>query len=72
MRILPPGPAWRSHKVTRMPLAVAAMTLLPLLWRAGAEVRGWRPLPALLRHALTVVALVVLAWLSFLSVVFLG
>ena len=47
-------------QITRMPLAVAAMTLLPLLWRAGAEVRRWQPLPALLRHALTVVALVVL------------
>jgi transglutaminase-like putative cysteine protease len=52
---------------TRMPPAVAVMTLLPLLWRAGAEVRGWRPLPALLRHALTLAALVVLV-LSYGSV----
>jgi transglutaminase-like putative cysteine protease len=52
---------------TRMPLAVAAMTLLPLLWRTGAEFRGWRPLPPLLRHALTVVALAVL-FLSYGSV----
>jgi transglutaminase-like putative cysteine protease len=44
----------------RMPLPVAVMTLLPLLWRFGAEVRGWRPLPPLLRHALTVLALAIL------------
>ena len=44
----------------RMPLPVAVMTLLPLLWRIGAEIRGWRPLPPLLRHALTLLALVVL------------
>ena len=44
----------------RMPVAVAVMTLLPLLWRLGAELRDWRPLPPLLRHALTVMALAVL------------
>ena len=44
----------------RMPIPVAVMTLLPLLWRIGAEVRGWRPLPALVRHGATVLALVVL------------
>lgn len=47
-------------QLLRMPLSVAAMTLAPLLWRIGAELRNWKPLPALLRHALTGLALVVL------------
>ena len=47
-------------QLLRMPLPVAAMTLLPLLWRIGAEVRGWRPLPALVRHGLTALALLAL------------
>jgi transglutaminase-like putative cysteine protease len=47
-------------QLLRMPPAVAAMTLLPLLWRIGAEVRRWKPLPALVRHALTALALVAL------------
>jgi transglutaminase-like putative cysteine protease len=47
-------------QVVKMPLPVTAMTLLPLLWRIAAELRGWRPLPASARHALTVLALVVL------------
>ena len=47
-------------QVIRMPLPVTAMTLLPLLWRCAAELRGWKPLPALVRHGLTALALVVL------------
>jgi transglutaminase-like putative cysteine protease len=47
-------------QLLRMPLPVAALTLAPLLWRTGAELRDWKPLPALLRHALTGLALVVL------------
>jgi transglutaminase-like putative cysteine protease len=44
----------------RMPPAVAAMALFPLLWRVASELRNWRPLPALLRHVLTGLALVAL------------
>jgi len=47
-------------QVLRAPLPVAAMALLPLAWRIAAELRGWRPLPALARHALTVAALAIL------------
>ena len=47
-------------QVLRMPLPVTAMTLIPLLWRGAAELRGWKPLPALARHGLTALALVVL------------
>lgn len=47
-------------QLLRMPLPVAAMTLAPLLWRIAAELRGWKPLPALLRHVATGLALVVL------------
>ncbi len=47
-------------QVLRMPLPLALMTLLPLLWRTAAELRGWKPLPGLLRHAVTALALVLL------------
>lgn len=47
-------------QVVRMPLPVTVMTLFPLLWRVAAELRGWKPLPALVRHGLTALALVVL------------
>jgi transglutaminase-like putative cysteine protease len=47
-------------QILKMPLPVTAMTLSPLLWRITAELRGWKPLPALARHTLTVLALVVL------------
>jgi transglutaminase-like putative cysteine protease len=47
-------------QLVRMPLPVAGMTLLPLLWRVGAELRGWKSLPALVRHVMTALALVVL------------
>ena len=47
-------------QLLRMPLPVALMTLLPLGWRLGAELRGWKPLPAMLRHGMTALALVTL------------
>jgi transglutaminase-like putative cysteine protease len=43
-----------------MPLPVLAVVLAPLLWRIGSELREWRPLPALIRHSATVVALAAL------------
>lgn len=47
-------------QLLRMPLPIVTMTLAPLLWRIAAELRNWKPLPALLRHAVTGLALVVL------------
>lgn len=47
-------------QVLSMPLAAAAMALLPLAWRITAEFRGWKPLPALARHTLTAAALAIL------------
>lgn len=46
-----------APQLLRMPPAVALMTLLPLLWRLGAELRGWKPLPGLVRHGATALAL---------------
>jgi transglutaminase-like putative cysteine protease len=36
------------------------MTLAPLAWRIGSEARGWKPLPALVRHGATAAALAAL------------
>lgn len=47
-------------QLLRMPPLVAVMTLVPLLWRVGAEVRGWKPLPTPVRHILTALALLAL------------
>jgi transglutaminase-like putative cysteine protease len=47
-------------QLPRMPAAVAALTLFPLAWRVGAELRGWKPLPAMVRHGLTAAALAAL------------
>ncbi len=47
-------------QLVRMPIPVVIMTLLPLIWRIGAEIRGWKPLPALVRHGATVLALLTL------------
>ena len=47
-------------QLPRMPATLAALTLFPLAWRVGAELRGWKPLPALLRHGLTAAALITL------------
>lgn len=47
-------------QLLRMPPAVAVMTILPLAWRVSSEFLGWKPLPALVRHSLTVLALLAL------------
>jgi transglutaminase-like putative cysteine protease len=47
-------------QLLRMPLIVALLTLLPLTWRIGAELRGWKLLPALVRHGATAIALLTL------------
>ena len=47
-------------QLPRMPATLALLTLFPLAWRVGAELRGWKPLPALLRHGLTAAALLTL------------
>jgi transglutaminase-like putative cysteine protease len=47
-------------QLPRMPAVLAALTLFPLAWRIGAELRGWKPLPALVRHGLTAAALITL------------
>ena len=49
-----------TPQVLRMPPAIAFLALAPLAWRIASEWRGWRPLPAGVRHALTVVALAAL------------
>jgi transglutaminase-like putative cysteine protease len=43
-----------------MPLPVLAAALLPLAWRVGSELYGWKPLPALVRHGSTLAALAAL------------
>jgi len=47
-------------QVTMVPLPVLVITLLPLLWRIGAELNGWKPLGALVRHGATAICLVTL------------
>jgi len=47
-----------APQLVRMPLPVVFMTLMPLLWRLFAELQGWQPLPALLRHGATALGLV--------------
>ena len=47
-------------QLPRMPAAVAAATLLPLAWRVGAEFRGWKSLPAWVRHGATAASLAAL------------
>ncbi len=49
-----------APQLVKMPIPLVIMTLLPLIWRIGAEIRGWKPLPALVRHGATVLALLVL------------
>jgi transglutaminase-like putative cysteine protease len=36
-------------QVLAMPAHLALITLLPIAWRLAAEIRGWRPVPMLLR-----------------------
>jgi len=47
-------------QLVKMPIPLVIMTLLPLMWRIGAEIRGWKPLPALVRHGATALALLAL------------
>jgi transglutaminase-like putative cysteine protease len=47
-------------QIVNMPVPVTVSTVLPLTWRIAAELRGWKPLPSLVRHTLTILALVVL------------
>jgi len=47
-------------QLTRMSLAVVVLALLPLMWRLLAETRDWQPVPALVRHSATVIALLTL------------
>jgi len=49
-----------APQLIRMPVPVAIMALLPLIWRIGAEIRSWKPLPALIRHTATALALLAL------------
>ncbi len=50
--LLPQLPSMAPHLV--------AITLLPIAWRTLAELRGWKPLPTLLRLGITLATLVVL------------
>jgi len=43
-----------------MPLPVLGITLLPLVWRVGSELRHWKPLPTLVRHGVTALGLITL------------
>ena len=47
-------------QLPRMPAMLAVLTLFPLAWRIGGELRGWKPLPTLVRHGLTAAALITL------------
>jgi transglutaminase-like putative cysteine protease len=47
-------------QLPRMPLTVAALALLPLGWRLLAEIREWQPVPSLVRHSVTAIALLTL------------
>ncbi len=49
-----------APQLLRMPIAVGIAALLPLFWRIGAEIAGWKPLPALVRHGATALALLTL------------
>jgi len=41
----------------RMTFPVAVMTLVPLLWKLGAELNGWKPLANLARYAITALSI---------------
>ena len=47
-------------QLVNAPVPVAIMTVLPLGWRLVAELRGWKPLPAIVRHGMTALGLVAL------------
>jgi len=44
----------------RMPIPIAVMSLAPLLWRLGAELQDWKPLPNPIRYAATALSLTAL------------
>ena len=44
-------------QLPRMPMVVVTITLLTLCWRVLAEFRNWEPVPALIRHSATALAL---------------
>jgi transglutaminase-like putative cysteine protease len=47
-------------QLVHAPVPVAIMTVLPLAWRLAAELRGWKQLPAIVRHGMTVMGLLAL------------
>lgn len=47
-------------QLLRMPPAVLVLTVFPLVWRLASDVRSWKPLPNVVRHVLTVMALLAL------------
>jgi transglutaminase-like putative cysteine protease len=47
-------------QISRMPLPVIIMAAAPMLWRVGAEVKGWKPAPNLIRYVFTALTLVTL------------
>jgi len=47
-------------QLSRMPFSIVLLALLAALWRILAEIREWRPVPTLVRHSVTVLALVTL------------
>ena len=49
-----------SPQVLNMPISVLILTLFPLSWRIGSELRDWKPLPAWVRHGATAAALAAL------------
>ena len=49
-----------APQIPRMPLLVAVVTLAPLVWRLGAELKGWSVLPKLVRYVATALSLAAL------------
>jgi transglutaminase-like putative cysteine protease len=53
-----------APQLQRMTLPVLLMSVLPLGWRLGAELLGWKPLRSLLRYGATVLSLLALVMSS--------
>jgi transglutaminase-like putative cysteine protease len=47
-------------QLQRMPVAVAVMSLAPLLWRFARDTYGWKPLRPMLRYGATALSLIAL------------
>ena len=47
-------------QVFNMPLLILIVTVLPLSWRIGSVFKGWKPLPAMIRHGATLLGLATL------------